>query len=158
MIRASSSTVIRRKPEQVFEFIADLPRNYRRWSPEVVDLEFYSPGPVKVGSRARQVRVDQGRRTETTFRVSALEPAQRMEFQGVSNPFRVEYRLQPDAGARTRLTFTFELTRVELFMKPFEKLIRMAVRQGAERTVHNLQQLVERETPPPADAPDPPAR
>jgi hypothetical protein len=35
----------------------------------------------------------------------------------------------------TRLTFTFTLERVDLYMRPFEKRIRSAVQDGAERVV-----------------------
>lgn len=144
MIRASASTVIARAPRQVFDFIADLRSNYPRWSPEVVQLQVYTEGPIRVGTRARQVRVDQGRRTESVFRVSALEPCARVDFEGTSNPFRASYRLAA-AAEQTRLTFIFELSRIELFMRPFEKLIRMAVQQGTDRVVHNIRHLVERE-------------
>jgi len=33
------------------------------------------------------------------------------------------------------VTFTFELQRLELLMRPFERLIRFAVQDGAERLV-----------------------
>lgn len=146
MIRASASTLIPRSPDQVYDFIADLGRNYRRWSPEVVDLQIHTSGPLRVGTTARQVRVDKGRRTETTFRVSAMERGRRMEFRGTSDPFRLIYDLT-EAGGQTRLTFTFELARLELFMRPFEKLIRLAIQDGTRRTVHNIRGLVEREIP-----------
>ena len=126
MVRAQASTLIARPAEQVFNFIAvDFLKNYRRWSPEVVSLQPQSDGPVRVGMACRQVRIDQGRRTESTFRVSRFEPGKRIEFQGISNPFRVSYQLDPIAE-KTRLTFIFELSRLELYMRPFEKLIRIA--------------------------------
>ena len=43
----------------------------------------------------------------------------------------------------TRLSFTFELLELQMFMRPFEKLIRIVVRDGAERTVRNLKRLTE---------------
>jgi hypothetical protein len=48
-------------------------------------------------------------------------------------------------GEQTRLTFTFELTRIDFFMRPFEKLIRIAIHDGAGRVVRNIKGLVERE-------------
>ena len=142
MIRASASTVIARSPEEVYGFIADLPNNYRRWSPEVRQLQLYTSGPVRVGTMGRQVRVDQGRRTESTFRVNALEPGRRVALKGTSNPFRLAYQLTPVEGG-TRLSFEFELSRLELYMRPFEKLIRRTVQEGSERTVRNIKGLVE---------------
>jgi hypothetical protein len=48
------------------------------------------------------------------------------------------------------LTFTFELQRLDMMMRPFEKLIRTAVQHGAQRTVRNLKQLIETEHEPAA--------
>ena len=147
MVRGKASTLIARPAEQVFNFIAvDFLGNYQRWSPEVVSLESKTQGPVRVGTTCRQVRVDQGRRTESTFRVSRFEPAKRVEFEGMSNPFRVSYELAPTAD-KTRLTFTFELSRLEFFMRPFEKLIRIAMAEGAEKVVRNIKRLIETEIP-----------
>ena len=143
MVKVQASMLISRPPERVFQFVAvDFLRNYARWSPEVISLQPLSEGPVRVGTSWRQVRVDQGRRTESTFRVSRLEPGRRLDFEGTSNPFSVAYQLEP-VEDRTRLTFTFELSRLELFMRPFEKLIRIAMQDGAEKVVRNIRHLVE---------------
>ncbi len=42
----------------------------------------------------------------------------------------------------TRLTFRFELTEIEVFMRPFQKLIRTAIEDGAENTVENIKNLI----------------
>jgi len=147
VVSAKASILIARPAEPVFTFVAvDFFKNYQRWSPEVQRLELLSPGPVRVGSSARQVRVDQGRRTETSFRVSVFDPPRRVEFVETANRFHIHYHLDP-VGGQTRLTFAFALTRVELFMRPFEKLIRVAVQDGAAQVVRNIKGLVEREVP-----------
>ena len=152
MVKARASILIERPAEPVFAFIADdFARNYQRWSPEVRRLEVLTPGPLRVGSRARQVRVDQGRRTDTTFRVTILERPNRVCFAEVRDQFRIDYLVEPLAdeaeGGPIRLTFGFQLTRMELYMRPFEKLIRSAVQEGATRVVHNIKGLVEAEIP-----------
>lgn len=148
MVRAQANIEIERPPDAVYAFIAeDFARNYPRWSPEVRELQVLSKGPMRVGSIARQVRVDQGRRSESTFKITRMEPAQRLTFQGTSFPFLVDYRLAA-ASQHTRLTFLFELRRIDLMMRPFEKLIRAAVQDGAERTVRNLKRLIESECAP----------
>jgi hypothetical protein len=152
MVKAQASIVIARPAEAIYEFIADdFARNYKRWSPEVQRLEILTPGPLRVGSRARQVRVDQGRRTETTFRVRTLERPRRICFAETRDQFRIDYILEPVRGKPdgdwSRLTFGFQLTRIELYMRPFEKLIRSAVQDGATRTVGNIKRLVEGEVP-----------
>jgi len=155
VVKAQAKITIRRPADTVYRFIAeDFERNYPRWSPEVKDLRVLSSGPLKVGSRARQVRVDQGRRTESTFRITRMASprppdAGQLTFEGMSPRFVVDYHIDPDSDG-TRLTFTFELQRLELMMKPFEKLIQVAVQDGAQRTVRNLKQLIESEHKPAA--------
>jgi hypothetical protein len=145
VVRAQASIDIERAAECVYRFIAvDFARNYPRWSPEVKQLRVVSSGPLRVGSTARQVRVDQGRRTESTFKITQMRPHERLTFHGTNFPFVVDYRF--DGGdANTRLTFTFELRRLDLMLRPFEKLIRVAVQDGAERTVRSLKRLIEAE-------------
>jgi hypothetical protein len=148
VVKARAEIVIRRPPELVYGFVArDFFVNYPRWSPEVQRLEVLTPGPLRVGSRARQVRLDQGRRSESVFRVTALEEPARVEFAEGSDLFRIGYQVEP-AGEQTRLTFAFELTRLELYMRPFEKLVRIAIQDGADRVVRNIKALVEREPGP----------
>jgi hypothetical protein len=145
VVKAQASILIATLPQQVFSFVVvDFERNYRRWSPEVKRLELLTPGPLQVGSRARQVRVDQGRKSETVFRVTVLEPPKVVGFAESTNQFRIDYRMEPE-GDQTRLTFVFELTRLDFFMRPFEKLIRVAVQEGAQRTVRNIKGLLELE-------------
>jgi hypothetical protein len=150
MVSARASILIDRPAPEVYAFVAeDFTRNYRRWSPEVQHLELLTPGPLRVGSRARQIRVDQGRRTDHTFRVVALDRPSRICFAETTDQFRIEYLMVPGPGglaeAPTRLTFGFQLNRLEFYMRPFEKLIRAAVQDGAERVVQNIKRLVENE-------------
>ena len=151
MVKAQASIDIERSPESVYRFIAeDFAQNYPRWSPEVKTLQITTEGPLRVGSVGRQVRVDQGRRTESVFRITKMQPPQRLTFESNSPNFLVDYHFAPHADERTRLTFTFELRRLDLVMRPFEKLIRHAVQDGARRTVHNLKRLIESEQKPAA--------
>ncbi len=142
-----ASVAIQRPSEQVFRFIGErFVANYPRWSPEVLEVKQISPGPVRVGMRARQVRVDLGHRTESVFAVTIFEHGRRICFEGMSCPYRCDYALEEiRPNHSTRLSFTFELPRVELYMRPFETLIREAIRDGVERTVGKLKSLLEAE-------------
>jgi len=143
-----ASVSISSTPEEVFEFIGvNFFTNYPKWSPEVVKLERLTDGPVQLRTLARQVRVDQGRRSESKFRVTKFESCKCICFAGVSDPYRCTYNLQPLAPDNTtRLTFTFELLELQPFVRPFEKLVRVAVRDGAERTASNIKRLIEATT------------
>jgi hypothetical protein len=145
MVQAQAHVLIARSCPEVFRFVAvDFFRNYRKWSPEVILLQPISPGPIRLGSTARQIRVDFGRRTEVTFRVSVFEQQRRIDFQGISAPIWSSYRFV-EVGTRTRLTFKFELSRLELLMRPFEKTIERKVQEGVERLVWNIKRLMESE-------------
>lgn len=142
-----ANALIQRPPQDVFDFVgANFLTNYPRWSPEVVELKPLTEGPVKVGTMCHQVRVDQGRRSESTFKVMAFQPGQRICFEGVSNSYRCDYVFEPsNPPSASRITFTFELHSLEMFMRPFEKLIRIAVQEGTEKTVRSIKKLVEAE-------------
>ena len=142
---AKARTLIERSPAEIFRFLGDgFFENYPKWSPEVIELERITEGPLKLGTIARQVRVDQGRRTETKFTINVYERDKRLGFAGVSDPFRCTYELRDiNPGKSAELIFTFELSEIQMFMRPFEKLIRVVVQEGAERTVRNLKQLTE---------------
>lgn len=142
-----AEALVKCSSNDIFSFVgANFIKNYPRWSPEVVDLELLTDGSVKVGTKCRQVRIDQGKRSESTFEVTVFQPGKRICFEGVSNPYRCDYVLESDKPASTsRVSFTFELLSLELFMRPFEKLIRMAVQEGTKKTVINIKKLVEAE-------------
>ncbi len=71
MIVAKADALVFHEIEAVFRFVAlEFPKNYPRWSPEVSKLETLTPGPVQTGFQARQVRVDQGQKTDSIFEVS----------------------------------------------------------------------------------------
>ncbi|SFP34739.1 hypothetical protein SAMN05216419_100180 [Nitrosomonas cryotolerans] len=139
-----ASVFIQNPSDKLFNFIGtDLLLNYPRWSPEVRELEKLTEGPVKQGTLCRQVRIDQGNRSESTFKVQIFEAGSRICFEGISNPYRCDYIIEAVNPTDSRITFVFELLTIELHMRPFEKLIRIAVQDGTERTVRNIKKLIE---------------
>ena len=140
-----ASTIIQSPSDRLFNFIGiDLLVNYPRWSPEVKELEKLTDGPVKQGTICRQVRIDQGYRSESTFKVKIFDSGIRICFEGVSNPYRCDYMIESINSSDSRLTLIFELS-LELYVRPFEKLVRIAVQDGAERAVKNIKKLIEAE-------------
>lgn len=141
-----ASTIIQSPGDRLFNFIGiDLLVNYPRWSPEVKELEKLTDGPIKQGAICRQVRIDQGHRSESTFKVKIFDAGVRICFEGISNPYRCDYMIESISSSDSRLTFIFELLSLELYVRPFEKLVRIAVQDGTERAVKNIKKLVEAE-------------
>lgn len=155
MVHGEATTEIARPVETVYAFVvSEFFVNYPRWSPEVRSLEpldahdhpLSSASPaLELGTRARQVRVDHGRRSETIVQAVALEPNRHAAFASRGSPaFTSAFDFTP-RGEACALHFRFELSELKLYMRPFESLIRRAIQDGTERTVNNIRALIEAE-------------
>jgi hypothetical protein len=88
----TASILIDTPVDQVFSFIAvDFFANYPRWSPEVQELELLSKPPLQLNSLVRQVRIDNGQRSESTFKITTYKVNEELVFEGVSNAYRCSY-------------------------------------------------------------------
>ena len=85
----------------------------------------------------------------STFEVTDISAPQRIEIKGKSEPFSSAYEFAKETDASTRLAFTFELKELDLVMRPFQKLIKIALQEGAVQTVENIKQLLAVSTPKP---------
>lgn len=130
--------------EQVFAVIGEkFFENYPKWALEVSEFEPLDGPEVFVGARARQIRNDNGTEVISVFEVTEYEPVNKLIVQGVHAPYKQSYLLTAETDQHpTRLTFRFELLDLEVFMRPFEKLIRYAIEEGAENTVNNIKNLL----------------
>ena len=130
--------------QSAFDYVGyGLFEHYPVWCPQVVELDVISQGPVGVGTMARQVTLDRGITTKSTFRIAEFNPPKIVELEGVSDPFGSIYALEEAGAASISLIFSFEIRELELFMRPFKKLVRAALQEGAQQTVENLKQLLE---------------
>ena len=118
-------------------------RNYASWCPQVVELEPLSDGPVRPGVTGRQVTLDQGIRSETTFEITTFGPPKFFGLKGLSESFKSLYEFEEQGAASTQMVFSFELEERRLFMRPFGQLIGSALQEGAQRVVENLKRLLE---------------
>lgn len=130
--------------EYVFIFVGEhFFDNYPKWALEVAKFSPLDGNKVFVGAKARQIRMEQGQAVESVFEVTQYEPAQVVTLAGIELPYRNTYRFASNtARDLTELEFAFELLELELFMRPFEKLIRIAIEEGAENTVLNIKNLI----------------
>ncbi len=116
--------------------------NYQKWCPQVVELEEISPPPIQLGTKGRQVTRDRGIDSESLFDVTQFSSNAELEITGSSEPFRSHYEFITK-GNETQITFTFELKEIDLMMRPFQKLLKTALQDGAEQTAENIKALLE---------------
>jgi len=144
-ITGEASIEIDKPIEQVYNFVGEhFFENYPKWAVEVVEFEPENE-TVFVGAKAKQVRKDNGEHVESVFEITRYEPNIQLTCQGLTAPYRQSYLLEEKEKEKTstRLTFRFELLELEMFMRPFQKLIRYAIEDGAESTVENIKNLID---------------
>jgi Polyketide cyclase / dehydrase and lipid transport len=143
-VSGEASIVIKASSKEVFWFIAEnFFLNYQKWAPEVIELESLNGDKVFIGSKGKQVREDNDSLVESIFEITEFSPYSLFILQGLSNPYRHTYLIDSeDQGDQTKLTFRFDLLEIEIFMRPFEKLIRVAIEDGAENTVEKIRDLI----------------
>ena len=139
-----ASIEINKPVHNVFSYIGEhFFDNYPKWSVEVVEFEPLDGKEVFIGAKAKQVRKDNGAEVESVFEITDYQPSIKLIFKGLTEPYQHSYLLESSEHKQpTRLTFRFELLELEVFMRPFEKLIRSAIEEGAENTVENIKNLI----------------
>ena len=82
--------------------------------------------------------------TESIFQITDYQPVDKLIFKGIDESYSHSYFLSAaaDNNEVTELTFRFELSNIEVFMRPFQKLIRASIEEGAENTVENIKNLL----------------
>ena len=142
LLESHHNTMIRRSIGDVYRFVAvDFFQNYRKWSPEVSELQQTTAGPMRVGVTGRQVRYDQGYRSEAEFRVTHMTALRELRFASLTRPeFDVCYRFEPVA-TDTLISFDFKL-RLPVVMLPLRERVELLVEQGGSRVVSNIRTLL----------------
>ena len=143
-VSGEASIVIKANSKEVFRFIAEnFFLNYQKWAPEVVELEPLDGDKVIVGAKGRQVREDNDALIESIFEITEFSPYSLIIMQGMGLPYKQTYLIEDEQnGAQAKLIFRFDLLEIEIFMRPFEKLIRVAIEEGAENTVEKISDLI----------------
>lgn len=143
-VAGEASIEIDQPIQDVFSFIGEhFFDNYPKWAVEVVEFEPLTGKTVFVGAKAKQIRKDNGAKIESVFEITDYQPHYKLAFQGIAAPYKHLYLLETSEPPKpTCLTFRFELLELEVFMRPFEKLIRSAIEDGAENTVENIKNLI----------------
>jgi uncharacterized protein YndB with AHSA1/START domain len=135
-------THISRPPGDVFAVLADVSKN-ALWAAASVEGRQTSPGPVAVGTTAREVSTFLGRRIEVDSVITEFVAGRRLAYRTAGGPFPFSgsFDVAP-AGDGSLLTATFEATPpgIFAFLGPlFAALVRRAFR----RDLRNLKRLME---------------
>ena len=143
---------IQRPVAEVFAFITE-PANYPRWQPTLMAIEPHSPGPLRVGSTATEVRRFLGREMQTTWTCVEHEPLTRSAIESHDGPvpFRGTFDLEPVDGA-TRFTWTVETRGAATRLAG--PLVGRATRRELEASSGRLKELLESQTAVLADSLD----
>jgi hypothetical protein len=95
----------------VFRFVAtDHFESHPKWDPAVTSITKTSPGPMGVGTTARLVRTDRGRRVEGSMEVTEYQPISSFTEVSRFGPFTLHARatFEPVAPASTRLELVID--------------------------------------------------
>ena len=143
-VSGQASVMIKTDSKDLFSFIAEqFFINYPTWATEVVEIERLEGEAVFIGAKGRQVRKDNEALTESIFEIVEYVPCSLFALKGLDAPYKQTYMIEiQDIGREAKLTFRFDLLEIEIYMRPFEKLIRVAIEDGAETAVENIKNLI----------------
>ena len=147
MIDFSFDIEIGRRPEEVFSVVTDLTR-LPEWQPRLVKVEQLQEGPLRPGSRLREVREVRGKRLEQIVEVTALDPPRRFGLHIVEGPLPVDGDLtfSPTHDGGTRL-HVHAHGRAGGAMRLLEPLLTLGLRREFRAQYTRLKELVEAGAP-----------
>jgi uncharacterized membrane protein len=137
MAHIATSVEIARSPEDVFAYIADLPR-HPEWQDGLVSVTVETDGPSRVGTRVIHRRKLGPKRVATTSEITQYDPPRVLGFRGIDGPIRGEgtQRVEP-VGDGSRVLFEMELEGYGLG----KLMLPMARRQAARQVAASHEKL-----------------
>jgi uncharacterized protein YndB with AHSA1/START domain len=134
---------IARPPEEVFSVVTD-PARLPEWQPRVAGVEQLEEGPLRKGSRLKEVREVRGKRLEQIVEVTAFEPSRRFGLRVVEGPLPVDGDLAfaPTPGGGTRL-HVHGHGRASGVMRLLEPLLKVGLKREFRSQYRRLKDLLE---------------
>jgi len=141
----SFDVTIDRSPQEVFSAVTDLERLHD-WQPAVVEVELLGDGPLRTGSRLKEVREVRGKRLEQIVEIAAHEPGHRFGLRIVEGPLPVhgDLTFSPVDGGGTRLHM-HAYGRASGVMRLLQPLLTVGLKREFRRQYLRLKELVEAE-------------
>lgn len=141
---AEEKIIIDKNLDEVFEFVAvNFMTKYPMWSPEIKEIQSLSQGPMTSGYQFKQIREENDESIESIMTISRYQPKTHFSYQSVTEPIEGYYYFEHHLESKTKLTFRFTLSDIELSMRPFAKLIKAAISEGVTQSLKNIKCLVE---------------
>jgi uncharacterized protein YndB with AHSA1/START domain len=107
----TASIEIHRRPEDVFDYIAQLDR-HSEWQPAIISARKEPAGPTGVGTRNYETRNVPGGPREFVSEIVEYESPRRLVFQGLNGPVRPRGTVTVEAigdGSSSRVTLELDL-------------------------------------------------
>lgn len=143
MIEFTVETEIARAPAEVFAYVTD-PAKLPSWQTNTVSVEQESEGPLRLGTRLREVHEGpRGRQIESLVEVSELEPDRLFALRMIEGPLPIHGRiaLEP-TGAGTRMRFTVH-GQPRGPMRLLQPVLRRALKRQFEQHCATLKNVLE---------------
>jgi uncharacterized protein YndB with AHSA1/START domain len=141
MIQREVTIHINRPVEQVFTFLAET-KNLRTWQSNLVENEQLTKGPLRVGSRFREVRRTGPRNSEIQAEITVFEPNKRFATKTLTKPqVTVSYTFDEENGG-TRITYKFVMI-TSGFMRLLEPLIAGSMKKDSDSDFEKLKHILE---------------
>jgi uncharacterized protein YndB with AHSA1/START domain len=141
MIKHEVTIHLNKPVEQVFAFLTDTSK-LATWQSNLIKSESLTEGPLRTGSRFREIRRINNKEEEIQAEITALEPNKRLETKTVTKPeAMVSYVLDPERGG-TRLSYKFVLN-TSGAMRLMEPIMANAIKKGSETDFETLKRILE---------------
>ncbi|HLO16543.1 MAG TPA: SRPBCC family protein [Anaerolineales bacterium] len=141
MIQHEVTIHLDRPVEQVFAFLMDT-NKLSTWQSNLIKLEQLTEGPLRAGSRFREVRRLGRRESEIQGEITAFEPNKRFETKTLTKPqVTVSYFFEAENGG-TRLKHKFVMFTSGL-MRLLEPLIASGIKKESESDFETLKHILE---------------
>lgn len=141
MIQHEVTIYLDKPVEQVFAFLVDTSK-LTTWQSNLIKSEQLTEGPLRTGSRFREIRRIANKEEQIEGEITVLEPNKRLETKTVTKPqAMVSYTLEPDQGG-TRLHYKFVLE-TSGPMRLMEPIMASSIKKGSEADFETLKRMLE---------------
>jgi uncharacterized protein YndB with AHSA1/START domain len=141
MIQHEVTIHLNRSVEQVFAFLMDTGK-LSTWQSNLIKMEKITEGPLRAGSRFKEVRRLGRKESEIQAEITAFEPNKRFETKTLSKPqVTVSYSFEAENGG-TRLKHKFVMFTSGL-MRLLEPLIAGSIKKESESDFETLKRILE---------------